>query len=526
MNQYCIYLRKSRADFEAEQRGNGETLATHKKTLLALAGKLNLTITEIYQEIVSGDTIAARPEMQRLLEDVNNGRWDGVLVMEVERLARGDTIDQGLVSQSFKYSGTKIITPIKTYDPTNEFDEEYFEFGLFMSRREYKTINRRLQRGREAAARAGKWQSQAPYGYIKKKLEHDKGWTLKIDSQRAEHVRMMFEWYVDGVELNGKIRRLGIQAIARRLNEMGIPSYRHDYWQKETVRDIISNPVYCGLVRWGYRKSVKKMINGKPVSSRPITNDECIISEGLHEGIVSRELFEHAQSILNSESQKQPLRLDQSIQSPLSGLVICGKCGRKMVIRKGTNGKPPYLVCHVRSCKCVSSRLSYVEEKVLSILESWVSDFTLASRSISAQDSSAAFHEQTLKTLENDVATLEKQLKNTYILVEQEIYTPEIFLARSREISEKLDRKKTAITENQNALRRIKNTFSARAAFIPRVQHVLDVYYEMETPADKNTLLKEIIAKAIYEKDISGAHAGHSPDEFTLTLFPIVSFDE
>lgn len=78
---------------------------------------------------MSGDTIAARPVMQKLLEEVGNGVWDGVLVMEIERLARGNTMDQGLISQAFQFSGTKIITPIKTYDPANEFDEEYFEFG-------------------------------------------------------------------------------------------------------------------------------------------------------------------------------------------------------------------------------------------------------------------------------------------------------------------------------------------------------------------------------------------------------------
>ena len=50
--------------------------------------------------------------------------------MEVERLARGETIDQGDVAQAFQYSDTKIITPLKTYDPTNEYDEEYFEFGV------------------------------------------------------------------------------------------------------------------------------------------------------------------------------------------------------------------------------------------------------------------------------------------------------------------------------------------------------------------------------------------------------------
>lgn len=153
---YCMYLRKSRADLEAETRGEGETLAKHERILLALARKLKINVTKIYKEIVSGETIAARPVMQQLLSDVEKGMWKGVLVVEVERLARGDTMDQGLVAQTFKYSDTKIITPIKTYDPNDEFDEEYFEFGLFMSRREYKTINRRLQRGRALSAKEGK----------------------------------------------------------------------------------------------------------------------------------------------------------------------------------------------------------------------------------------------------------------------------------------------------------------------------------------------------------------------------------
>ena len=112
--QYCLYLRKSRADAEAEERGEGETLARHERALLELAKRLKLNITQIYREIVSGETIAARPVMQQLLSEVEQGMWAGVLVMEVERLARGDTVDQGLVAQTFKYSNTKIITPVKT----------------------------------------------------------------------------------------------------------------------------------------------------------------------------------------------------------------------------------------------------------------------------------------------------------------------------------------------------------------------------------------------------------------------------
>src|SRR5690606_23760426 len=140
------------------------------------------------------------------------------LVMEVERLARGDTIDQGIVAQTFKYSGTKIITPLKTYDPSNEFDEEYFEFGLFMSRREYKTINRRLQRGREMSVREGKFVGNIPpYGYRREKLEHDKGYKLVPDPDEAKVVQLVYEWFTGS-------DRLGVSSVRNRLNAMRVPT--------------------------------------------------------------------------------------------------------------------------------------------------------------------------------------------------------------------------------------------------------------------------------------------------------------
>ena len=194
--QYVIYLRKSRADIEAEAHGEGETLLRHEKALLDLAKRQKLNVTEIYREVVSGETISARPMMQKLLEEVEQGIWTGVLVMEIERLARGDTIDQGIVAQAFKYTGTKIITPMKVYDPSNEFDEEYFEFGLFMSRREYKTINRRIQRGRIASVKEGKYiSSVAPYGYDRIKIKNDKGYTLKSNPDQAAVVKMIYDLY-------------------------------------------------------------------------------------------------------------------------------------------------------------------------------------------------------------------------------------------------------------------------------------------------------------------------------------------
>ena len=105
---YAMYLRKSRADMELEALGEGETLARHQAMLETLAAKHDIHPDQIiiYREVVSGESIDDRPEMQRLLSDVYARKFKGVLVVEVERLARGNTKDQGEVADAFQVSDT------------------------------------------------------------------------------------------------------------------------------------------------------------------------------------------------------------------------------------------------------------------------------------------------------------------------------------------------------------------------------------------------------------------------------------
>ena len=117
MNQYALYLRKSRADMDAEARGDGETLAKHRAALTAYARNRGLLIVREYAEIVSGDSIAARPQMQQLLEDVKSGMYAGVIVNDVDRLGRGDSIDQEIIKLTFAAAHTLIITPYSDIDP-------------------------------------------------------------------------------------------------------------------------------------------------------------------------------------------------------------------------------------------------------------------------------------------------------------------------------------------------------------------------------------------------------------------------
>ena len=197
-NKICIYLRKSRADEELEKSlGDGETLSKHRNALLKFAKEKQLNIIEIKEEIVSGDSLFFRPKMLELLKEVENNMYDGVLVMDIDRLGRGGMKDQGIILDAFKESKTKIITPLKTYDLENEMDEELTEFKTFFSRRELKTINRRMQGGRVRSVEEGNYiATNPPYGYDISFIKKSR--TLKKNEFESNAVKLIFKLYIEG----------------------------------------------------------------------------------------------------------------------------------------------------------------------------------------------------------------------------------------------------------------------------------------------------------------------------------------
>lgn len=522
---YCLYLRKSRADIEAETRGEGETLARHEKALLELAKRNNYSVTQIFREVVSGETLAARPQMQQLLSEVGNGKWDGVLVMDIDRLARGDTVDQGIVAQTFKFSDTMIITPTKIYHPNNEFDEEYFEFGLFMSRREYKTINRRLQRGRIASIKEGKYVgNKSPYGYKRVKIPGDKGFTLEPVPDEAEIINLIYTLYTTGeVQSDGELKRMGVSLIVRRLNDMKLPARNGGDWTPATVREIITNPVYIGKIRWNNRKSVKKMVDGQTVVTRPrAKKEEVVIADGLHPAIVDIDVWNAAQEIM-SHNRARPIGEKNTVKNPLCGLIICGKCGRRMVRRPYSNRRArDSIICPYTSCDNVSADLCLVEERVLAALSDWLGEYRLKWEENPAQSSALsalAIQEKALEKTERRISELEKQRDNVYTYLERGIYTVDEFLSRSRKIAEDIEQANADRATLEEEIAHEKAREVGRKNIIPKVERVLDVYHELPTPQAKNDLLKEVIEKAVYIKEKNGRWH-NPPDAFELTIYP------
>lgn len=522
-----IYLRKSRKDNEAEARGEGETLARHEKALLELAERLNLNVTDIYREIVSGETISARPVMKRLLGEVSQGVWAGVLCAEVERLARGDTSDQGQVAKTFKFSGAKIITPMKTYDPNDEYDEEYFEFALFMSRREYKIITRRMQRGRMDSVKEGKYAgSRPPLGYRRIKLEKEKGWTLEIVPEEANIIRMIYELYTEGEsQKDGSRKRLGVSLIAKKLNRLKIPSKTGKTWVASSVRDILINPVYAGKIRWNWRPAKKKMVDGQVEIERPrAKTEECIIVDGLHEAIVKFDIFTKAQEFMK-QNPARPVGERHTVKNPLAGIIICGKCKRAMTRRPYSGKYPDTLMCAVPECPTVSVQLHYVESRILEGLEEWLGEYRLQwglSKQVTGQKPKNNFavglRQEALYKIEAEIKLLNTQLSKIHDLLEQGVYDADTFLNRAREIGGRIGQAQNehAAVAADIAAEKMRES---HISVIPKVERLLDVYRELETPKAKNDLLRDVLEKIIYIKD-KGGRWHNAPDDFELTLYP------
>ena len=155
----AVYLRKSRME---EGLATDEVLSKHQKTLRDFAAVRGIRIVREYPEVVSGESLYARPQMLRLLQDVEDGKYDAVLCMDLDRLSRGRMKDQGIVLDAFRDSNTLIITPEKIYNLSDEIDEEYAELKTFLSRREYKIITKRLRRGLQMSIQEGCYVANAP----------------------------------------------------------------------------------------------------------------------------------------------------------------------------------------------------------------------------------------------------------------------------------------------------------------------------------------------------------------------------
>lgn len=505
LQNVCIYLRKSRRDLELEQQGGEDTLARHRAVLLDDARRWGLHISKIYEEIVTGDTIAERPRMKELLSDMEDGRWDAVLCMDVDRLGRGAMRDQGVLLDTFKWTSTLLLTHERIYDLRRETDEEALEYKTQGARFEYRMIKRRLARGRETSVREGKFIGHtAPYGYTRVKLKKERGWTLAPQEPQASVVRELFLRYTGGASLS---------ALAQRLNHLAVPSPGGACWTSAAVRRILSNPEYCGLIRHGLRKTVRVLSDGVLKQSRPRAHPAQIaLYPGRHAAIIPQELFDLAARRLDAHT---PGPRPHGTKNPLAGLVFCGVCGRAMVRRPGGR-QPELLLCAGSGCPTVASYLQEVEALLLDGLFRWLEGASFRPIPAARSGSLSSALQSQLSSARKERTAIGAQLERACELAEQGVYSPDLYRARAEALERRACAISLRIAELEEEFRMLAQQEMPRNP--PQPVTLPELYLLAGSAEAKNRLLKALLQKVVYQKSRRARQKGGS--DLSLTLFP------
>lgn len=474
MTDVSIYLRKSRLEDETETME--DTLARHERILTDFCKRNNYNVIKTYKEVVSGENLENRPRARALLEDVAANLYDGVVVVDLDRLSRGNPVDQTEILEIFKKSNTKIYTLNKTYDLSsdNDFDEDFFEFGLFMSRREYKIIKRRLMRGKTQAQKEGYYvNSRLVYGYHKERK--GKGCVLIPYEPEAQVVKTIFNKFVNEDMLYTE--------ICKYLEDNGIKSALDAKWQARMVKKILLNKTYIGLIHY---------------NARDYTGDNWY--QGLHEPIIDEELFNKAQEKI--KLKKTRLTKRNLFANPLASLVECELCGATMQLHP--NADADYITCRTRGCATYGIRLYELEALIIAALKEELKGFRYE---LDNMDESVA---QKIKARDEEISLLKSELlkKESMIdkaceLLELGVYSLDKYKDRVSKVEIDIKNIKDNIKALEN--RCYNNELKLESA-IPIIERCLEEYHTLE-PKAKNDILKEIIEKIYFYKTIKNTKA-------------------
>lgn len=482
---YIIYLRKSRADNPNESVE--EVLAKHEAQLQEYAEReLGGRIPEhcIFREVVSGETIEERPEMNKVLAMIENPKLKGVLVIEPQRLSRGDLEDCGKVVNAFRYSKTEVITLNMTYDLTNKMERKFFEQELMRGNEFLEYTKEILLRGRIAAVKRGCYIGNIPPFGFNKIVNADGDSTLEAN-EYAPAVLMAFELYVN--------EGWTYLQIARHFDKLGIKPYRSTVWEKTSIRAMLKNRHYIGLVVFGDRRKEKFVENGKIIlHSVKQPQEEVIVAKGKHKGIVPLELFEAAQEKMDNNPRKQP---DTPLKNPLAGLIFCSACGKAMMQHPYKHAETRIECRNRGGCNANSAKLREVIEAVVYALEMEHLP-ELEVKLHNDEGKSAAIQKRQLEKMNRDLDDLYAKEERQHDLLESGTYSEETFLKRNKALHVQIDEMKSKIFEARQNLPKEIDYQNKIIKLQDAIDGLRDDTFSVE---EKNRLLKAIVRRIDYE---------------------------
>lgn len=277
---------------------------------------------ELYEifadEGISGTSTKKRKEFNRMIACAKNGDFDLIITKEISRFAR-NTLDSIYYTRDLKKHGVGVIFMNDNINTLDGDAELRLAIMSSIAQEESRKTSERVKWGQKRQMEQGVVFGRSMLGYDVKDGK------MTINEEGAKIVRLIFHKFVN----EGK----GTHVIARELREEGIEPMRVKEWRNTVILRVIRNEKYCGdLVQ-------KKTYTPDFLSHEKKYNrgqEEFVIIKDHHEPIVSRELFEEANRILDERSLSQEGKAKHSNRYPFSGKIKCGHCGASYVARYKT----------------------------------------------------------------------------------------------------------------------------------------------------------------------------------------------
>ena len=479
------YLRKSRVE-------SMEDLEKHRMILNDLCHKYNFKFVE-YLEVGTSDSIEMRPEISKLLKEIENGVYDAVCVVDYDRLSRGDMGDQDRILKAFKKSETLIITPDKFYDLNDDMDDEMVEFKGFFARREYKMITKRLRQGKKIGARQGQWTNGTPpfpyvYQHYGNKL-NEKG--LVVNDENLRIYRNIID-----LALSGVIPK----KIAEHFNKNGILTTKGNYWSAVTIQRLLIDETHLGKIISNKTQGdghKNKRPNAKPAKTLPAS--EWIVVENCHEPVKTQE--EHDKIIQLITNRKLITGTKARHQTfALSALIKCEKCGHSHTFYKKQDKlymKPCWYINPLgEKCRNEGITVSVIENLILTEIVKYKSGF------IADFDNDDRNTQRLYIWISDKEALLAKQ-KKALILIndayEMGDYTREEWLERKKKREFEINQTTNEIYELNKCAQADKQISNAE-----RLKTLSDFFDNIKTVEDNaamNDLYRTILESIIWYKE-------------------------
>ena len=508
-----IYTRVSTA-----MQVDGYSLDAQRTRMRAFAEFNDYEVAGEYEDAgKSGKSIEGRDEFNRMMEDIKTGKDDVsfVLVFKLSRFGR-NAADVLSTLQTMQDFGVNLICVEDGIDSSKDAGKLMISVLSAVAEIERENIRVQTMEGRIQKARDGKWNGGfPPYGYSLK------DGVLEINEEEAPAIRTIFEqWVTTDIGANGLAKYLETHGIRKIPRHNG----KNPLFDAALIRKIIKNPVYCGKIAYGRRKTEK--VHGTRNEYKLVEQDDYLVVDGLHEGIVSEELWNQAQvkMIARAKKYEHVNKAKDTKTHLLSGLVKCPVCGAGMYGNKSIKHRKDgskykdffYYSCKHRTMtrghKCDYKKQiqeEVLDASVVEIITKLVSNPRFASL---MQEKINMKVDTTV--IDQEIKALEKQLKQSYAmkrktLEEIEQLDPEDrhYNRRKADLDDRLYRMYDKIDDQEQSLieaRAKKQSIESEKVTGDNIYKILiyfDKFYKLMNEEEQRKLMETLIEEIqIYEE--------------------------